>query len=214
MMKKAILSAVCVGMVSIGANATILTNGDFETNTLTGKHWGVFNVIDGWYTSLGAGIEVQRNTVVNAYSGNAYIELDSHNNSGVTQNVHTEAGQSYLLSFYYMPRTNNGGNDNGVGIFWDSLGGTTGAFSPSSTVFSISDATRNSMPGWTHYTLELEATSDMMALSFVGQGKNNSLGAFIDDVSLTRAVPAPATLALFGLGLAGLGWARRKPARS
>ena len=168
--EKAILSAVCAGMVSVGANATLLTNGDFETNTLTGKHWGVFNVIDGWYTSLGAGIEVQRSTVVNAYSGNAYIELDSHNNSGVTQNVHTEAGQSYLLSFYYMPRTNNGGNDNGVGIFGTVWAVRQVFFSPASSVFP-SATQRETACQAGHTTLELEATSDLMALSFWQAGE-------------------------------------------
>lgn len=35
---------------------------------------------------------------------------------------------------------------------------------------------------------------------------------WFDDVTQSASVPAPATLALFGLGLAGLGWSRRKKA--
>lgn len=42
---------------------------------------------------------------------------------------------------------------------------------------------------------------------------NGGLNTFVGTVSAPRsAVPVPATLALFGLGLAGLGWSRRKQA--
>lgn len=39
-----------------------------------------------------------------------------------------------------------------------------------------------------------------------------TLGEIAFDVNSSTAVPAPATLALLGLGLAGLGWSRRKKA--
>ena len=48
-----------------------------------------------------------------------------------------------------------------------------------------------------------------MFLMFAATGYSNSLGGFVDNVSLT-AVPEPGTLALFGLGLMGLVLARRQ----
>jgi hypothetical protein len=70
------------------------------------------------------------------------------------------------------------------------------------------------------------------AISFTGSTYNATTGSFLfpnvvdgiptpryhsatfeyDVVSAPAPVPAPATLALFGLGLAGLGWSRRKKA--
>jgi hypothetical protein len=38
------------------------------------------------------------------------------------------------------------------------------------------------------------------------------VGYFGPNFKFTAAVPAPATLALFGLGLLGLGWSKRKKA--
>ncbi len=217
-MKKTLLSMLTLGLFTSAAQATLLKNGDFEVNPLApNRSWSVFDAIDGWVTTSGSGIEVQRNTIVRAHSGNYYIELDSHakrdsglaSNSAMTQSVTTVAGQRYELSFFYLPRTNKGSNDNGLGVFWDSFDNNFAAFDPSHQVFSIENMKRRDLSQWTQYTVELTATSDTMALSFAGQGRSNTLGAFIDDVSLTP-VSAPGSLALLGIGLAGLGWMRKK----
>ncbi|MCP5163080.1 MAG: DUF642 domain-containing protein [Hahellaceae bacterium] len=194
------------------AHATLLVNGDFEDAQLSGTRWGVFNAIPGWQTTLGSGIEIQRNTIVSAQSGNQYVELDSYSNSALTQGIQTNAGQTYLLSFFYLPRTNNGGNDNGLAVYWDIFDGDFGNFDPSHQAFSINNMTRSQMPGWTEYSVELTGTGGLTALSFAGTGLNNSLGAFIDNVSLT-AVPEPMSLALIGVGLAGMISLRKRATR-
>ncbi|ARU58037.1 PEP anchor domain-containing protein [Oleiphilus messinensis] len=211
-MKKLLLACGLVSVLASQAQATLITNGDFENLQLSGNSWGVFSSIPGWQTTLGSGIEVQRNTIVQAQSGQQYVELDAYNNSAITQGIDTLLGETYLLSFYYMPRTNNGNNDNGLGVFWDNFDKDYSNFDPSHEVFQIEDITHLQQPSWTQFTLELTATSDFMALSFGGQGANNSLGAFIDNVELTHVVPEPGTLALIGLGIAGIGLSMRKKA--
>ena len=191
-----------------GAQAGLITNGDFEDLQLTGNRWGVFNSIPGWQTTMGDGIEIQRNTIVAAQSGNQYVELDAYGNSALSQALDLHAGASYQLSFFYMPRTNGGSNDNGVGIYWDLFEGDFTSFDPMNEILRIDNMKRKDMPNWTEYTIRLEAPSNLMALSFAGLGASNSLGGFIDNVRL-QAVPEPATLAIFGLGLAGIAASRK-----
>lgn len=54
-------------------------------------------------------------------------------------------------------------------------------------------------------------STDPSAVGVSGEN-SSSFGRVLLDVEAQQAVPAPATLALFGLGLAGLGWRRRKDA--
>jgi len=60
------------------------------------------------------------------------------------------------------------------------------------------------------------ASLDLPPLSIPTLFTTYSVGTSLDDtvvrIMVPQTVPAPATLALFGLGLAGLGWSRRKKA--
>lgn len=215
-MKKFVLGILMLGLASANIHANLITNGDFEAGQLAGKRWQVFPSIEGWTTTSGHGIEIQRNTVVRAQSGNQYVELDSQSrngprrgNSALTQGLETVNGQNYWLSFYYLPRTNGDKNDNGLAVYWDAFDNVFDTFDPSHVVFSVDDWQRREHSEWTQFSMRLEATSDLMALSFGGTGMDNTLGAFIDNVSLT-AVPAPGSLTLFGLGIAGLALIRKK----
>ncbi|UZE95356.1 PEP-CTERM sorting domain-containing protein [Alkalimarinus alittae] len=202
-MKNTIKSIIVASsLLAASANASLITNGSFESDQgLNNGQWGVFSTIDGWYTSDGSGIEIQKNVVTSAQDGSQYVELDSHHgssNSSMSQDLFgLTIGQTYQLDFWYKARTAST-NDNGINVSW----GESPDLSPFTYAFNV-DGTAP-MP-WTLVTGFLTATAAEMTLTFSATGNENTLGGFIDNVSLKAAsVPEPASLALFGLGLLGL----------
>jgi len=215
----ALLVAGLVLGPSTGAHA-LLMNGGFESvddriglangnalNNLGGSSptWDVFQSLPGGWSSLAGdpGIEVQFDgTVVTAHEGNHYVELDSHpgpgSNSAMQQEIALAAG-SYQLSFYYRPRTGNAGSDNRIDV---------SVFNGASVDLTV-DFTTADFDEWREFSLDFDAGDGNYIVQFAANGLENTLGGFIDDVRLTR-VPAPTTLALLGLGLAGLAFGLRR----
>ncbi len=187
--------------------STLVQNGSFEsfdTTKLNGSGWHVFNSIPGWSLVSGAGIEIQTNPTlptIDAQDGRAYVELDSNNNSSMSQSLYLTTG-NYLLSFFYSPRT-QAANDNGIDY---SIAGLSG------TISGPSLALGTAVGVWTEISSVFHvATDGNYALNFGASGTSNSLGGLIDNVSVTvAAVPVPAAgLMLLG-ALGGLAGLRRK----
>ena len=221
-MKKFVVAAgLTLAMGASQAEANLITNGSFEEcvgqacgaayTTLTGtaggtlqlldgNDWGVYASIPGWTTTNGAGIEIQRGTVVAAKDGFSYVELDSHGgatNSTMSQSLMLGVG-TYKLSFWYQPRTGSI-NDNGINVLF---GGVQVGANP--TADGVAPA------AWSQYSFLLNVPTAMSyALTFSAVGAQNSLGGFVDDVQLV-AVPEPASLLLLGAALAGVIARRRQ----
>lgn len=224
-MKNLLLALTAVGsLCAAGAHAATVVNGDFEVSfdgagqtngnqfddLATGSgsgSWDVWSSIPGWTTTSGPGIEIQTASTggsgikVDAQSGDHYVELASHgaanSNSTMSQKIEFDAG-TYLLSFYYSPRTNKLG-ENGISF---GVGGLTG---------SVSGPTADLKRGeWTLVTREFTVGDVTSSLFFsADDGGSSSLGGFIDNVSIS-AVPLPASSLLLLAGLGGMAAARRR----
>lgn len=176
------------------ANAELLINGDFEDPTFNGN-WQIFQEIPGWHLDSGPSIEVQHG--VNgwsAYSGEQWIELDSDENgpgggsfggeqgsSAISQEVDTVPGGQYLLTVAFSPRP--GVNDNRLLIeFGDEV---------VAELFSSGVGLSNT--NWQVFEFVVTSSSDTTSLRFSDLSQSNTLGTFIDGISLT-ALPGPAVL--------------------
>ncbi len=184
-----------VGAMGVLANAqNLVTNGNFEAGTgalgpdafvtftnsspLTG--WNVF--------PLGDVVVVGQGSTFSWLTPSPSKELDLSGvantvGSGISQNLATVVGQTYLLK---------------LDVY--ALGGSIDINAGSST-WNRSNVNTRSLGE----TYSFVATSTSTPLSFVNRGGS---WTHIDNVSVVAAVPEPATMAALGLGVIGL--VRRK----
>ncbi|MDE5452826.1 VWA domain-containing protein [Bradyrhizobium sp. CSA112] len=189
-------------MGSTVAPNNLVVNGSFEQgHDLGNDQWSIYHSVDGWNSvDIGTSgphgdvpFEVQTGNVggVFAQDGNALIELDSdlssgnlsggdhYNDSGHTNTIiqqviaGTHAGEAYELTFYYSPRPKEGNADSGsLNVLWNGQ-----------VVKSI-DSTGMTAGVWQLITVSVIGTGAGDVLGFQGAGQENSLGAYIDNVSL------------------------------
>lgn len=218
---KTTLGALAIVAVSaVSGNAAVVLNGSFEQDaglaqdgqafsTLvsgTGSNsWSVFSSLPGWTTVSGAGIEIQtKNTLstIDPIAGDHYVELDSNNNSSMKQTIQFDSIGRYMLSFLYSPRDNNTASN----VIDYSIANLSGSVSgPSSNPLT-------QVGSWTKITALFDITQiGAYDLKFTANGTNNSLGGFIDDVSIS-AVPLPAGGVLLLTAFAGFAALRRRKA--
>jgi hypothetical protein len=203
---------VCdVGVPCEPSTSNIFVNGGFETPlVLHGDLWDVFPAaITGWTIAWRNDIPTIFNTVVRpepgnlelhkgvlgvAHGGSQYAELDSDwdGHSGslngepsstvISQTIATIPGASYSIDYYFAPRPNTSAADNVVearfnGVLLDTAGPLAGGGG---------NLTAGS---WIHRgPVVFVATSTSAVVSFTDAGIANSVGSFIDDVTVLQTI--------------------------
>ena len=154
------------------ASTNLVTNGSFEDTATIKNAWSLLENVPGWQRSANAKFEIQTSSVgiISAQDGNQYIELDSTANYSVMQTLDTEVGNNYEVSFYYSARVEGDATTNKADVYWDG-----------ELIASLNATTR----GWQKFTFPVKASSTSTELKFVGTGKSDTTGAFIDDVKVT-----------------------------
>ena len=163
--------------------AELIVNGGFEINPgVTAGNFTTTTGVTGWSSANSVPFELQSGNVggLAAHSGDIKVELDSDPNTGnsnaaIQQTVSgLEAGKTYELTFWYSERP-DGNNTSGVKVYFDG-----------NPVYQIDP--QSAEPGWQKITISVTATGSSAVLAFEGTGTSDTLGAYIDDVSLKASI--------------------------
>lgn len=195
------LAGVLVGsLFCMSANATVIFQDNFDSEAgAPGQSSLNYNSFTNWTVSDGT-VDVVSNGGwgINCVGNTGKcVDLDgSSGNAGIfTSTALTLTAGEYLLSFDISGNQRGGAADN--------LLVTLGGFFNDS--FSLSP-----LDPWVTVTHSFTVSSTSSNSFIFNHAGGDNVGIMLDNVSLVRAVPEPATIAMFGLGLLGVGFARKK----
>ncbi|MGB3508661.1 MAG: DUF642 domain-containing protein [Microcoleaceae cyanobacterium] len=176
-----LLALTCVNMspsVAIAAGTNLVVNGSFEKPVT-----GILDYpqsVPGWQLSEGIAIEFQH-IAGQPYAGEQLVELDGLGVSGIYQDIPTEAGKTYKLTFAFSPRP--GVSENKLNVSWGNA--SIAELEKSGEGLSNTD--------WQVYSYDLKATSNNTRLNFDNLNEtSDALGTFIDAVSLVETIAGDA----------------------
>ncbi len=183
-----VLAGATLAFATPAAAQQLVTNGGFETGSLT----GFTQTGNTGFTGVSSGSGIPASGTYAAFFG------PIGSNGGITQALATTSGQSYLISFDLQ-------NLNGGSNFYDVLFGGVSLFS----------ASNSGAFGYTNFSTTATATgaSTLLAFNF----RNDPSFFTLDNVSVTAvngAVPEPATWAMMLIGFGAIGASMRRRRRA
>jgi hypothetical protein len=225
--KLIIFASAVAAFASTAASAAtnLVTNGSFEQTTLTSK--GTFeNHVTGWSggqkltfldtpgssTSSSGGYAVYAGLPASSPDGGNFVQMDgdSNYNSPIYQLITgLTVGQQYTLTFYQAAGQQQGYTGTTTeqwAVYFQT--GTTGT-PQLSDKYTLASQT---VGAWQKQTMTLTATATSEYLAFLAVGTPAGMPptSFLDGVSLTAAVPEPATWAMMLVGFGAMGVAARR----
>lgn len=198
-----------IGMAQAGP-IDLVQNGEFETTGVKPKTWSPLRDVSSWYST-------ERRIEIWAESFQWGNDLGS---DGLKTGQHAEitwnSDKASIATTFFIPETFTVGSMAQFSFDYQNRksSGVKGTVKVNGSDFANFAGSSNG--SWSAMSLDIGGLSagDSVELLFGSQGGSSS-GAHIDQVAFlvdTNEVPSPATLSLFSLGLAGLGYSRRKKA--
>ncbi|MEM9319105.1 MAG: VPLPA-CTERM sorting domain-containing protein [Pseudomonadota bacterium] len=223
-MKKTLMASLAALALSAGmasaATVNYVVNGSFEERIdndgtrnvdwdrmITSRNWNTYTGgIPGWQVGAGR-LELQANSHRGWTSQDGYFhaELDSHydqnSNSMIYQDIALQAGQ-YELSFFYQPRVRVPASSNGIAYSILGSNSVSGSVTGPDGIYQYNT--------WNEVTQRFTLDSDeTVRLVFSATGRSDTLGGYIDNVSIAP-VPIPAAGMMLLSVLGGLVAMRRR----
>jgi hypothetical protein len=205
--KSRLLISILVIFCATPVNANLIVNGSFE-HTATGSSlgggggWKYYSAsdIDGWD---GSNLELWGTLGIASFLDNYHAELNAHGSNGgswaISQTFNTIVGNTYDLFFAYSARMGSAISSNE-------------AFSIS--IAGLTEEINDHVVGvWSTYSNSFVADDTTATLTFTSVDQHRwTYGNFLDDIRVSEVseVSEPSAIALWVLGILGLGAIRRK----
>ena len=191
-------AATAASLLAAGAaSAAVVQFSGFETPDVAFNDYDIFDTADGWTKSAGtSGIEIQDHVAGDPAptGGDQFVELDSNFNSSMFYTF-ASAG-TFKIDFLFSPRPGIGPGSNPISLYLNGV-----LLAPPGTLTGGPLGATD----WNAYGSNAFNAGVGDTLLFAAEGESDSLGGYIDNITISTAVPEPATWMMMMLGFGGLG---------